>query len=120
MTRAKSGMAGKPRRQRPEDSAARLDALIEEATVDAYDESEHTTGFFTMLENHLAVPFSTNVLGMAVTVEAIDLTDDEEIVAVCVRGRSRQPIRLLELPLPNPPPAGAEWIEAYRRWARGR
>jgi hypothetical protein len=52
--------------------------------------------------------------------EIIDLTDDEEIVAVCVRGRSRQPIRLLELPLPDPPPDGAEWIEAYRRWARGR
>ena len=99
-------------------SASRLDALIEEATVDAYDESEQKTGFFTMLENHLAVPFSTNVLGMAVTVEAIDLTDDEEIMAVCVRGQSRQPIRILELPLPDPPPDGAEWIEAYRRWAR--
>jgi hypothetical protein len=57
---------------------------------------------------------------MTVAVEAIDLTDDEEIVAVCVRGRWRQPIRLLELPLPEPPPDGAEWIEAYRRWARRR
>ena len=120
MTRARRGTAGKSRRERTNCSVARLDALIEEATVDAYDESEQTTGFFTMLENHLVVPFSTNVLGMAVTVEAIDLTDDEEIVAVCVRGRSRQPIRLLELPLPDPPPDGSEWIEAYRRWARRR
>ena len=31
-------------------SASRLDALIEEATVDAYDESEQRAGFFTMLE----------------------------------------------------------------------
>ena len=99
-------------------SASRLDALIEEATVDAYDESEQKAGFFTMLENHLAVPFSTEVLGMTVTVETIDMTDDEEIVAVCVRGKSRQPIRILELPLPEPPPEGAEWIDAYRRWAR--
>lgn len=99
-------------------SASRLDALIEEATVDAYDESEQKAGFFTMLENHLAVPFATEVLGMTVTVETIDMTDDEEIVAVCVRGKSRQPIRILELPLPEPPPEGAEWIDAYRRWAR--
>jgi len=98
-------------------SASRLDALIEEATVDAYDESEQKAGFFTMLENHLAVPFLTEVLGMTVTVETIDMTDDEEIVAVCVRGKSRQPIRILELPLPEPP-EGAEWIDAYRRWAR--
>lgn len=99
-------------------SASRLDALILEATVDAYDGSEQKAGFFTMLENHLAVPFSTEVLGMTVTVETIDMTDDEEIVAVCVRGKSRQPIRILELPLPEPPPEGAEWIDAYRRWAR--
>lgn len=99
-------------------SASRLVALIEEATVDAYDESEQKAGFFTMLENHPAVPFSTEVLGMTVTVETIDMTDDEEIVAVCVRGKWRQPIRILELPLPEPPPEGAEWIDAYRRWAR--
>lgn len=52
-------------------SASRFDALIKEATVDAYDESEQKAGFFTMLENHLAVPFSTEVLGMTVTVETI-------------------------------------------------
>lgn len=97
-----------------------LDALIEEATVDAYGESEQTTGFYTMLEEHLATPFTTEVLGMEVTVERIDMSDDEEIVAVCVRGKSRQPIRLVELPLPNPAPMGSEWIEAYRRWARRR
>ena len=82
------------------------------------NESEQKAGFFTMLEHHLAVPFSTDVLGMTVTVETIDMTDDEEIVAVCVRGKSRQPIRILELSLPEPPPEGAEWIDAYRRWAR--
>ena len=107
-----------PKAEAKRKSASRLDALIEEATVDAYDGFEQKAGFFTMLENHLAVPFSTEVLGMTVTVETIDMTDDEEIVAVCVRGKSRQPIRILELPLPEPPPEGAEWIDAYRRWAR--
>jgi hypothetical protein len=36
-----------------------LDALIEEATVDAYNEHEQITGLFTRLDEHLAVPFDT-------------------------------------------------------------
>ena len=99
---------------------AELDALIEEAVVDAYGESEQTVGFYTMLEENLETPFSTVVLGVTVTVERLDLTDDEQIVAVCARGKARQRIPLLDLPLPAPPPTGGEWIAALSRWARGR
>ena len=95
----------------------RFEALIEEAIVDAYGESEQRTGFYTMIEEHLRVPFEAGILGVAATVERIDMTDDEQIVAICRRGRSRQPIPILDLPLPAPLPAGAEWIEAYRHWA---
>jgi hypothetical protein len=98
----------------------RIEALIEQATTDAHDESEQRTGFFTMLDEDLALPFETEVLGMPVTVDRIDLTAEDEIVAVCRRGTHRQAIPILDLPLPSPPPAGAEWIEAYRYWARGR
>jgi hypothetical protein len=28
----------------------------------------------------------------------------------------KQPIAILDLPLPAPAPDGAQWIEAYRRW----
>jgi uncharacterized protein (UPF0262 family) len=101
-------------------SAAELDALIEEATVDAYGDAEQRAGLFTMIEDNLALPFETEVLGVPVTVERVDLTNAEEIVAICRRGRTRQAIPILELPLPDPPPDGAQWIEAYRRWARGR
>jgi hypothetical protein len=38
---------------------AELAAMIEEATVDAYNEDEQLTGLFTMLEKHLDVPFTT-------------------------------------------------------------
>ena len=117
MMRTTRPAAHKTARSRKDHPAAALDALIEEATVDAYDESEQTAGFYAMLEDHLTMPFSTEVLGITVTVECIEMTEDEEIVAVCVRGKSRQPIRLVELPLPNPPPEGSEWIDAYRRWA---
>lgn len=101
-------------------STAKLDELIEEAIVDAYGESEQTVGFYTMLEEHLVMPFATEMLGAEVIVERVGLTDDERIVAVCKRGRLRQQISILDLPLPDPPPDGAEWIEAYRRWARAR
>ena len=99
-------------------SPAALDAMIEEATVDAYDESEQATGFFTMFEEHLGLPFDTSVLGVKVTVVAIDMRVDDSIVAVCEREKVRQAILLLDLPLPTPPPEGAEWIAAYRRWSR--
>ncbi|XVS65538.1 hypothetical protein ACQPYE_05610 [Actinosynnema sp. CA-299493] len=96
-----------------------LDALIAEATVDCYDDSECVTGFHTMIEEHLAVPFQTVVLGVDVTVTGVDLTDDGQIAAVCVRGKSKQRIPVLDLPLPAPPVEGVQWIDAYRRWVRG-
>jgi hypothetical protein len=91
--------------------------MIEEAIVDAYGEAEQTGGFYTAIDEHLAVPFETTLLGMPVTVRGVDLNDRDEIVAVCSRGRHRQAIPILDLVLPSPPPVGAEWIEAYRCWA---
>ena len=93
-----------PRRRRASPSDAKLDEMIEEAIVDAYGESEQTVGFYTMLEDNLATPFKTEMLGVEVTVERIDMTDDEQIVAVCARGKSRQRVPILDLPLPSPPP----------------
>ena len=101
-------------------SHARLDELIEEATIDCYNQSEQISGFFCILEEQLEVPFKTKLLGLEVMVEKIHFTDQEEIMAICRRGRNRQNISILELPLPNPKPLGSEWIEAYRRWAGGR
>jgi hypothetical protein len=112
--------AAKRRRRSKGPSDAKLDEMIEEAIVDAYGESEQTVGFYTMLEDNLAVPFQTEMLGVEVTVERVDMADDEQIVAVCSRGKSRQRVPILDLPLPSPPPEGAEWIDAFRRWARAR
>ena len=100
-------------------SKARLAELIEEALVDAYGESEQVTGFYTMLENDLWLPFETQILGVTASVESIDITEDDQLVAVCRKGKTRQRISLLELPLPSPLPEGAEWIIAYRYWRTG-
>jgi hypothetical protein len=93
--------------------------MVEQATVDAYGESEQTSGWFAMFENHLELPFETEVLGMRVNVVEIDLRDDR-IVAVCKRGNARQAIDITELAVPKPRPSGWEWVEAYRRWRGAR
>jgi hypothetical protein len=100
-------------------SKARLDELVEEAIIDCYNESEQITGLYTMIEDNLAVPFETTVLGVSVTVVGVQLTLRDEIVAVCRRAGTRQTVPLLDLPLPSPPPAGSEWISVYRHWLRG-
>src|ERR1700730_6728537 len=103
----------------PSLSKARLKELIEEAVVDAYTEEEQIGGFLTMIEEHLALPFSVKMLGVEAEVEKVDLTLDSQIVAICRRGNTRQKVPILDLPLPVPAPAGAEWIAAYRRRRRG-
>ena len=113
--------AAKVRRDGPRrPSQAHLDHFVEQATVDAYGDSEQRCGLFTMMEDRLALPFETEVLGVPVTVERLDLTAADEVIAICRRGRTRQRIGILDLPLPSLAPHGAEWIEAYRYWAQGR
>jgi len=91
--------AKKARRNNRRITKARLAEMVEAATVDAYGELEQTTGWFTMIEENLAVPFETVVLGVPVTVERVELNASEQIVAICRRGRSRQGLSILDLPL---------------------
>jgi hypothetical protein len=90
--------------------------MVAEAVVDAHDEDECLLGFYNIIEEELAMPFETTVLGATVTVEDIGLTS-YGITADCVRGDHRQAISIIDLPLPEPPPAGSKWIAAYRYWA---
>ena len=119
MGASKGKKKGAARARRCTISAARLAEMVEEATVDAYDEGEQATGWFTVLEEHLDLPFETEVLGGRVIVEAIDLREGNRIVAVCTRGKEKQAIAIADLPLRRPKPRGAAWIEAYRLWLGG-
>jgi hypothetical protein len=103
----------------PSLSKAKLEALIEEAVVDAYNEDEQKVGLLTMMQEHLALPFSVSILGVEATVEKVDMTRDGRIVAVCRRDGVKQRIEILDLPLPKPAPAAAEWIAAYTHWRKG-
>src|SRR5258708_35703560 len=84
-------------------SQADLDELVEEAIVDAYGEDEQLTGFYTMIEENLALPFTTRVLGVEATVAGSDLPDCG-VVAICVRAPRRQSNPILHLPLRDPDP----------------
>ena len=117
--KGKATRGGRPSARSRKIGKARLKAMAEEATVDADDESEQATGWFTMFEEHFDLPFDTKVLGVDVTVEKIGLSDRHDVTVVCRRGKERQSLPILELPIPSPPPSGWEWIEAYRYWARG-
>lgn len=98
--------------------AAKLAQMIEEATVDAHNESERAMGWLAMFEEHLELPFETVVLGVPVRVTRIEDRDDGRLVAICRRGtskRSGSPICRCGHRCPR-----GEWIEAYRRWVGGR
>ena len=96
-------------------SKKELDTLVEEATIDCYDEEEQLGGFYCALEENLTLPFSTQVLGHPVSVKSLEQTD-HDILANCHSGGHCQKISLLELPLPDLLLEGAEWILAFRHW----
>ena len=100
-------------------SESELDDLIEQAIIDAYGDDEQTAGFYAMINDNLALPFTTTVLGVEADVVRVDVTASG-IVAICARGVDSQAIPILDLRLPLPPPPGSEWIAAYRRWAGGQ
>lgn len=95
---------------------SKLEDLIHRAVLDADNDEEQQMGFYEALEEHLKFPFRTAIAGSTVVVRGLDVGEDDEILAVCVRGGEKIGIPLLDLPLPKPPPKGAEWIEAYRLW----
>jgi hypothetical protein len=69
--------------------------MIEEARVDCHNEGEQATGWFTMIENTLEVPFQTTVLGVQATVDRIHLDRSEQIVAICRRGPEGESLPIL-------------------------
>jgi hypothetical protein len=90
--------------------------VAQEATIDAHDEHEQAMGLHEVIVDTLMVRFVTGVFGVDVTVESVDSGEGNGILAIGARGGIRQAIRVVALPLPEPPPAGAEWIDAYRYW----
>lgn len=48
----------------------------------------------------------------------LDQLVEEAVIDAYGESEQRIGLPILDLPLPSPPPAGWEWIETYRLWAR--
>lgn len=95
---------------------SKLEDLIHRALADADDDEQQQMAFYEALEENLKFPFRTAVAGSPVVVRGLEVGEDDEILAVCVRDGQKVGVPLLDLPLLKPPPKGAEWLEAYRLW----
>jgi hypothetical protein len=96
-----------------------LEALLEEAMVDCYNEDEYFWGMFYTLEDHLTFPLQAQMLGEAVTVVGLD--DHRSgmrrgVMARVRKGDQEYTAALSELEILSPDPVSAEWLAAYRYW----
>ncbi|TVR20853.1 MAG: hypothetical protein EA389_15845 [Ilumatobacter sp.] len=97
-----------------------IDALIDDVTVDAYDEYEQLWSFRQAFDDMARFPFRATVVGAEVTVTGVDFDGDERrgLVARCQRAGESYMVSILDIT-----PAGPlaletnQLIDAYRRWA---
>ena len=93
-----------------------LDALIEEVTVDAYNESEQLTAFETAFDEVANFPCQGTLIGEEVEVLSLIADDGRgELVATCRRAGRRYKVALQEIDLRSDP-ATLPLFAAYKRW----
>jgi hypothetical protein len=98
---------------------ARLRALIEEATVDCYNENEEYQGMLNMVEENVVCPFPARVIGEPVEVTALGAPPrGMGLNAVCSYKGKEYRIDVTSLEWGKPRPGGFEWIEAYLAWLK--
>ena len=97
-------------------SQKKLDGLIDEATIDCYDDYESRMGFYTMLEDNLSFPFKAKVVGEEVKIIGI-ASENERIDAICQRNGKKYSVDILNIDYNPSEVIGSEWIEAYRKWS---
>ncbi|HZD67513.1 MAG TPA: calcium-binding protein [Actinomycetes bacterium] len=95
-----------------------LDALIEEITIDCYNEDEELSGFLTYLEEALEQPVEATVIGVPATLVGVDSADGplRGLVAQCQRDGDDYQISLLDVVAPE---GTKVWrvLAAYLHWA---
>ena len=98
----------------------RLQELLDQATVDCYDEEEEFGGVLCTLEDNLDFPLQAEAMGEPVEVIGLDSRRSSlrrGIVARVRKGDKEYLVGLSELVVVDPDPSSAEWIEMYRLWA---
>jgi hypothetical protein len=97
-----------------------VQATLEDATVDCYDEYEQHSGLLTMVQQELAVPFRARVLGEEVVVVEVEFPNDDAfgLDLVCERGGKRHRVEARSVELIPPLPDGHLYLAAYLAWKR--
>jgi len=93
-----------------------LDRLIEEITVDAYDEDEQLMGFENAFDEGADFPCPGTVVGEEVEVLSVSVKNNRrELIATCQRGARQYDVALLDTDV-HGDSATSRLIAAYRRW----
>ncbi len=95
-----------------------LDVLIDDITVDAYDDDddEQLQGFANAFDEDAKFPWLGTVTGEDVEVLSISVKNHRrELIATYKRGNRRYDIALLDIDV-RADPATSQLIAAYRRW----
>jgi hypothetical protein len=98
-------------------TAAELDALIEELTVDAYGDEEQLSGFLVAAEEALVPGEPATIAGATVEMISVDCGPDARtgLTAHVLRDGARYEVALADLSFAR----GSELlvvVAAYRRW----
>lgn len=93
-----------------------LDRVITTILVDCYNEYEEQTAFLTVLSEEIRFPAPATLLGVDVTVTALDLVGNRlEVIARCSSEHGSGEVALADLRFP-PDTVGAGLHAAYRRY----
>lgn len=98
-------------------STADLDALIEELTVDCYNDEEQLTGLLTGAEEALVIGEIAAVAGAAIRIMAVDCPSGirRGLTAMCERDNHRFELSLADIRFGDTSELG-RIAGAYRRW----
>ncbi len=100
-------------------SEERLQELIDEATVDCYDEEEQFWGILTILGDKVNFPLAATLIGEQVKLIGIDdeaSSSHRGIVAHVRHKEKMYSISLADLQIIDTDTQSAEWLAAYHYW----
>ena len=89
-----------------------LKELIEEGTVDCYDEYEQKAGMMCSVADAVDCPFEAKVIGEKVIVR--QLQEGNDLMAICEKNGETFEVNIDSIKFIEPLPDGYEWVEAYQ------
>ena len=99
----------------------RIRELLDEATVDCYNEDEEFMGVLVSLQDNLSFPMRATLAGAPVEVQGIDdqrSSLHRGIVAEIEREGQVYYVSLADLEFVKPDEMSAEWLAMYRWWVK--